>query len=78
MHECCCIWRIIPGYIGALPASFSLPAVVFDGLSTGFLGEMWFTGPNGKYWVFTTQVSIIPTTFPFPDCVGAGCYGGLV
>jgi hypothetical protein len=45
---------------------------------SGFLGELWFTGPNGKYWVFTTQVSIIPNTFPFPDCSGAGCLGGLV
>ena len=45
---------------------------------SGFLGELWFAGPNGKYWVFTTQVSIIPNTFPFPDCSGAGCLGGLV
>lgn len=51
-----------------------LPAVGWR----GFLGELWFAGPNGKYWVFTTQVSIIPNTFPFPDCSGAGCLGGLV
>jgi len=28
--------------------------------------------------VFTTQVSIVPNTFPFPDCNGTGCYGTLV
>jgi len=28
--------------------------------------------------VFTTQVSIVPNTFPFPDCNGTSCYGTLV
>eukprot|EP01084_Bolivina_argentea_P007444 13970_1 len=27
---------------------------------------------------FTTQVSIMPKTFPFTDCQGVGCYGTLV
>ena len=52
--------------------------VLCVGAATGFLGELWFPAPNGKYWVLTTQVSIIPNTFPFADCEGAGCYGGLV
>jgi len=44
----------------------------------GFLGEIYFPAPNGKSFIFTTQVSIIPNTFPYPDCSGAGCYGVLV
>jgi len=28
--------------------------------------------------VFTTQVSIVPNIFPFPDCNGTNCYGTLV
>lgn len=28
--------------------------------------------------VFSTQVSIVPQTFPFPDCHDSGCYGTLV
>jgi hypothetical protein len=27
---------------------------------------------------FTTEVSIVPDTFPFEDCSGVGCYGVLV
>jgi hypothetical protein len=43
-----------------------------------FLGELWFPAPNGKFFVFTTQTSIIPNTFPYPDCQGTGCLGTLV
>ena len=28
--------------------------------------------------VFTTQISIVPNTFPFPMCNGTACYGTLV
>jgi hypothetical protein len=44
----------------------------------GFLGEITFPGANDRNFIFTTQVSIIPNTFPFADCVGAGCKGFLV
>jgi len=44
----------------------------------GFLGELRFPGPAGMEYIMTTQVSIIPNTFPFPDCVGAGCKATLV
>ncbi len=44
----------------------------------GFFGELAFPGPNGKQWTFTTQVSIIPTTFPYADCTGVDCQGSLV
>ena len=33
-------------------------------------------GPNDFY--FTSPVSVIPNTYPFPDCHGAGCKGSLV
>jgi hypothetical protein len=43
-----------------------------------FLGELHYPGPNGQEYIMTTQVSIIPNTFPFPKCVGYGCKGNLV
>ena len=27
----------------------------------------------GQYFAFTTEVSIWPNTFPYPDCTGAAC-----
>lgn len=30
------------------------------------------------FFEFTSEVSITPNTFPFPDCHGEGCYGKLV
>jgi len=60
-----------------------------DGKWTAFFVDMLFDGPkpnNGKDWPmgpdgtfdFTSSVSIVPNTFPFPDCQGEGCYGKLV
>lgn len=41
--------------------------------------EVTFDAPVGKIpYVFTTQVDILPTGFPFPDCHGAGCKGELL
>lgn len=39
----------------------------------GFLGEFYFPGPMGTTYHFTTQVSIIPQTFPYPPCNPCGC-----
>jgi hypothetical protein len=47
-------------------------------VSSAFLGELHYPGPNGQEYIMTTQVSIIPNTFPFPKCVGYGCKGNLV
>ena len=44
----------------------------------GFFGELYFKGPQGTLYQLTTQVSIIPQTFPFPACQGEACIGGLV
>lgn len=44
----------------------------------GFLGEVYYPGPAGTIFQLTTQVSIIPNTFPFPPCTGQACYGELV
>ena len=27
----------------------------------------------GRFYEFSTQVSVFPNTFPYPDCEGAGC-----
>ena len=37
-----------------------------------------FPGVEGATLEFTTQTLIIPDTYPFPDCQGAGCRGVLV
>jgi PhoPQ-activated pathogenicity-related protein len=34
------------------------------------------TGPDD--FLFTSPASVVPTTYPFPDCHGDGCYGTLV
>jgi len=40
-------------------------------------GSGWPTGKDGIL-EFTTSVSIVPTTFPFEECVDAECLGDLV
>ena len=37
-----------------------------------------FNGPQESILELTTQVNIIPNTFPFPDCHGIECQGKLV
>eukprot|EP01138_Halocafeteria_seosinensis_P003622 gb/GECG01003701.1/.p1 GENE.gb/GECG01003701.1/~~gb/GECG01003701.1/.p1 ORF type:complete len:514 (+),score=57.00 gb/GECG01003701.1/:1-1542(+) len=44
----------------------------------GFFAELYFGGPKGTLYQLTTQVSIIPQTFPFSPCKGMDCIGGLV
>ena len=44
----------------------------------GFFLDYYFPGPSNTTYRLTTQVSIIPQTFPFPACSGDGCIGGLV
>ncbi len=47
-----------------------------------FLAELYYHGPPGiggnSTFQLTTQVSVIPNTFPFPPCVGDGCISVLV
>ena len=58
-----------------------------DGTWGAFLIDVKFAGTNTGYgWPvgrwgqleFTSQVSVVPNTFPFEDCSGTGCYGTLV
>ncbi|XP_077776273.1 autocrine proliferation repressor protein A-like [Podarcis muralis] len=44
----------------------------------GFFIEVTFKGPENDKHVFTSEVQIIPDTFPCADCKGEGCYGKLV
>ena len=37
----------------------------------------WPVGEEDVY-VFTTEVSIVPRTFPFPECYAEECFGKLV
>ena len=39
--------------------------------------KAWRIGEDGVY-VFTTEASIVPNTFPYPTCSGVGCFGKLV
>ncbi|XP_035694468.1 autocrine proliferation repressor protein A-like [Branchiostoma floridae] len=43
-----------------------------------FFIQATFPAPHGTALEFTTEVHIIPETFPFPECHGAGCKGTLV
>ena len=33
---------------------------------------------NNQHFEFTTAVSIIPNTYPYPECYGDSCFGKLV
>lgn len=43
-----------------------------------FLIQASFKGPRDSVFQWSTQVNIIPNTFPFPECHGEGCRGVLV
>ncbi|XP_032994944.1 autocrine proliferation repressor protein A-like [Lacerta agilis] len=43
-----------------------------------FFIEVTFLGSEEKKYVFTSEVHIIPDTFPCADCKGEECYGKLV
>ncbi|KAK2192423.1 hypothetical protein NP493_31g00002 [Ridgeia piscesae] len=44
----------------------------------GFLVEAVYKGPFGHPLTLTSEVNIIPNTFPYPPCHGEGCYETLV
>jgi len=49
------------------------------GFWRGFLLEGTWVGPTGLRYIFTTQVNIIPYTFPHESCYDpASCWGALV
>ncbi|KAL5496935.1 hypothetical protein EMCRGX_G013313 [Ephydatia muelleri] len=43
-----------------------------------FFLQATFPGPQDSVYEFTTQVNIIPNTFPYPDCSGRSCLGKLL
>ncbi|KAI0219842.1 Autocrine proliferation repressor protein A [Lamellibrachia satsuma] len=43
-----------------------------------FLIEAVYYGPLGNWLTLTSEVNIIPNTFPYPPCHGEGCYLTLV
>ncbi|XP_042308521.1 autocrine proliferation repressor protein A-like [Sceloporus undulatus] len=44
----------------------------------GFFIEVTFPGPGDNTFVFTSELHIIPDTFPCMECKGEQCYGKLV
>jgi len=44
----------------------------------GFIVEAFFPGPNNATFSVSSAPSILPNTFPFPDCHGQDCHGRLV
>ncbi|KAI0220672.1 hypothetical protein LSAT2_027836 [Lamellibrachia satsuma] len=44
----------------------------------GFLVKAEYDGPLGQPLTLTSEVNIVPNTFPYPPCQGDGCYGTLV
>jgi PhoPQ-activated pathogenicity-related protein len=44
----------------------------------GFFIEVFWANPFGPDFHFTSPTSVIPDTFPFPDCHGEACRGTLV
>eukprot|EP00998_Keelungia_sp_KM082_P012567 NODE_892_length_1573_cov_85.687414_g881_i0.p1 GENE.NODE_892_length_1573_cov_85.687414_g881_i0~~NODE_892_length_1573_cov_85.687414_g881_i0.p1 ORF type:complete len:494 (-),score=112.77 NODE_892_length_1573_cov_85.687414_g881_i0:31-1512(-) len=57
-------------YIGKRPAP--------DKAWTAFFVEMYYKGVTDVEYRFTTQMMILPNTFPFPPCSGEGCRGQLI
>lgn len=58
---------------------YSLYKEPIDGHWIGFLGKLYFDGPGNTTFDFTTQVSILPNTFPYPPCNSTQqCRGQLV
>ncbi|CAL1541762.1 unnamed protein product [Lymnaea stagnalis] len=43
-----------------------------------FFIQVQFPGLRDSTLEFTTEVNIVPDTFPFPDCSESSCYGNLV
>lgn len=42
-----------------------------------YIEHSWPIGSDGTY-EFSTTVSVVPNTFPYPECHGEDCYGELV
>ena len=40
--------------------------------------EFFFPAPDNSTYKMTTQVAVIPDTYPFPPCVGEDCMKSLV
>jgi len=77
-----CLWgsaTLEPTSTGTWIGSMAQPATGWSALMVHmqFQGPRTFSGWQPDY-EFSTQISIIPNTFPFPPCTGVGCYGHLL
>jgi len=60
------------------PTTYSYVLDTIPNRWRAFFIEVEFRGDGLFPYVFTTQVNIIPNTFPYPPCTGDGCRGTLV
>lgn len=69
----------IPGNQNTWIASVPVPASGWSGfmIHVKFPGPVTFSGDHFPY-EFSTQINIVPNTFPYPACSGEGCLGQLV
>jgi PhoPQ-activated pathogenicity-related protein len=72
-------WRQNLTLVDMGDGAYHVSAEIEEGEWTGFFIEGEWEGPTGLRLVFTTQVNIIPNTFPRPPCTDAeSCWGYLV
>jgi len=73
------IWRQIRDIEHRSEGEFYVEAEKEEGEWVGFFFEGEWEGPSGRRMVFTTQVNIIPNTYPTEACTDeASCWGWLV
>jgi len=60
------------------PTEYTVTMQIPESGWRGFFMEVEFPGAGLTNFLFTTQVVIIPNTFPYPACSGAECYGTLL
>ncbi|XP_059147475.1 autocrine proliferation repressor protein A-like isoform X2 [Physella acuta] len=66
---------------GAIKINETQYEAVIDAPASGwaaFYIQVQFNSIKNSTLEFTTEVNIVPDTFPFPDCSGSSCYGKLV
>lgn len=73
-------------FVGIEPISQNSTTIVYevlldapeDGSWIGFMIQMVFPGYGGSNFRVSTCTSIVPQTFPYPDCYLESCQGPLV
>jgi len=73
------IWRQNRNITEVSEGVFHVEIETVPDVWTGLFIEGEWEGPTGYRMIFTSQVNIVPNTFPRPKCTdNASCYGWLV